>query len=185
MASWKYIIKTDLTAAFFQIPVTKSAMRYLGTITPYKGLRVYTCAVMGAPGSSEHLHELLSRVFGDMLYDGFLITIADDCHVCGNSIDELLRNWEAFLKRLEENNLSISAKKTVIAPKTTTILGWVWQSGKITVSPHKINTLSKAEPPVTCKQMRSYIGAYKAMSRCIPKYSFLMAPLENATKEGS
>ena len=30
--------------------------------------------------------------------------------------------------------------------------------------------------------MRSYIGAYKALSRCIPKYSSLMSPLEDAIK---
>ena len=36
LASWKFIIKTDLTAGFFQIPVTKSAMQYLGTVTPLR-----------------------------------------------------------------------------------------------------------------------------------------------------
>ena len=92
LASWKYLVKTDLTAGFFQIPVTKSAMQYLGTVTPFKGLRVYTAAVMGCPGSSEHLHELLCRVFGDMLQEGFLIKIADDLHVCGSSISEVLCN---------------------------------------------------------------------------------------------
>ena len=30
--------------------------------------------------------------------------------------------------------------------------------------------------------MRSFIGSYKAMSRCIPGYSSLMAPLENSIK---
>ena len=182
LASWKYLIKTDLTAGFFQIPVTKKAMQYLGTVTPFKGLRVYTSTVMGAPGSSEHLHELLCRVFGDMLQEGFLIKIADDLHVCGNTIAELLRNWSVVLQRLEENNLSISAKKTVICPKRTTILGWIWESGTITVSPHKILTLTKVTAPKTCKQMRSYIGAFKAMSRCIPMHSSLMSPLENSIK---
>ena len=182
LASWKFIIKTDLTAGFFQIPVTKTAMQYLGTVTPYKGLRVYTVSVMGAPGSSEHLHELLCRVFGDMLQEGYLIKIADDLHVCGNSIEELLRNWIAVLQRLEDNNLSISGKKTVICPRTTSLLGWLWSSGTITASPHKISALAKVDQPTTCKQMRSYIGAFKAMSRCIPKYSSLMSPLENSIK---
>ncbi len=41
LAQWKYVIKTDLTQSFFQIPVSKSSMPYLGTVTPFKGLRLY------------------------------------------------------------------------------------------------------------------------------------------------
>ena len=54
ISSWKYVIKTDLTKSFFQIPVAKSSIPYLGTVTPFKGLRVYLRAAMGMPGSSEY-----------------------------------------------------------------------------------------------------------------------------------
>ena len=47
---------------------------------------------MGMPGSSEHLEELMARVFGDFMQDGWLIVIADDLHICGNSVLELLHN---------------------------------------------------------------------------------------------
>ena len=45
--------------------MTKSS--FLGTVTPYKGLRVYLRSAMGMPGSSEHLQELTARVFDDYL----------------------------------------------------------------------------------------------------------------------
>lgn len=44
--------------SFFQISVAKSSMKYLGTVTSFKGLQVYTCSTMGMPDSSEHLQEL-------------------------------------------------------------------------------------------------------------------------------
>ena len=53
LASWKFIIKTDFTKSFFQIPVAKPSIPYIGTVTPFKGLRVYTRSSMGMPGSSE------------------------------------------------------------------------------------------------------------------------------------
>ena len=58
-------------------------MKYLGVLTPFKGLRVYTRAAMGMPGSSEHLDELLSRVLGDLLQQGKVIKLAYDLYTVG------------------------------------------------------------------------------------------------------
>ena len=182
LSGWKYMIKSDLTKSFFQIPVCRSSMKYLGTPTPFKGLRVYTRSAMGMPGSSEYLQELMSRVLGDFVQEGFVILLADDINVCGNSEEEVLANWERVLERLSTNNLSLSAAKTVVCPIRTTILGWQWNAGTLTPCIHKISALAVVEPPKTCSSMRSFIGAFKALSKCIPSYASLIAPLEDSIK---
>ena len=58
IASWKYIIKSDLQKAFYQIPLSKESMKYCGIATPFKGIRVYTRCAMGMPGSETALEEL-------------------------------------------------------------------------------------------------------------------------------
>ena len=98
-------------------------------------------------------------------------------YTCGNTIDELLFNWARVLKRLEENNLKLSATKTVICPKRTIVLSWVWNSGTLSVSPHKFAPLASVDLPVTCTGMRSFLGVFKAISSCIPQYSSLASPL--------
>ena len=182
LSRWKYMVKSDLTKSFYQIPVSKSSMKFLGTSTPFKGLRVYTRSAMGMPGSSEYLNELMSRVLGDFVQEGFVIIIADDIYVCGNTEDEVLHNWERVLERLLANNLSLSASKTVVCPIKTTILGWQWNAGTLTPCVHKISALAVVEPPKTCSSMRSFIGAFKALSKCIPKYASLVSPLEDSIK---
>ena len=182
LAKWKYMVKSDLTKSFFQIPIDKSSMQYLGTATPFKGLRVYTRAAMGMPGSSEYLQELMCRVLGDFVEEGFVVLIADDIHVCGNTEEEILNNWSRVLERLSANNLSLSASKTTICPVKTIILGWQWNAGTLTPCVHKISALALAEPPQTCSAMRSYIGAFKALSKCIPCYASLISPLEDSIK---
>ena len=182
LASWKFIIKTYMKKAYYHIPMSKSSMQWLGTHTPFGGLRVYTRPVMGMPGSAEFLQELMARVFGEYIREGYVITIADDMHVGGNTISQLLNNWEIVLRCCQQNNLTLSAPKTIVCPKTTMVLGWVWHHGTITVSPHKLSPLTLVEPPRTCSSMRSFIGAYKALSRCIPNYSSLMSPLEGCIK---
>ena len=128
LSSWKYLVKTDLTKSFYQIQVTKSSITYLGTATPFKGLRVYLRSAMGMPGSSEHLRELTSRVLGDMMQEGFVIILHDDFYIRANTILELSENWHKVLQRMYDNNLKLSPDKTIVCPKQTTILGWVWNT---------------------------------------------------------
>ena len=109
LAGLNFIIKTDMTKQFFQLPMLKSSMKYLGTLTPFKGLRVYTRAAMGMPGSTEHLDQLMSRVLGNLMREGIMIKLADDLYTGGNTIPDLLYNWERILQCLEANNLRLSA----------------------------------------------------------------------------
>ena len=50
------------------------------------------------------------------------------------------------------------------------------------MTPHKVTPLLSAEPPKTCSNMRSFIGSFKALARCIPHYSSITSPLEAAIK---
>ena len=80
------------------------------------------------------------------------------------------------------NNLKLNGAKTVVCPVETEILGWIWRQGTLSVSSHKTSALLSAEPPKTCSAMRSYLGAYKALSRCIPRYASLLSPFEESVK---
>lgn len=179
IGQWKYIIQTDLTQAFYQIPLTKESMKYCGISTPFRGKRVYARFAMGMPGSEIALEELMSRVLGEFIANGYVVKIADDLNCGGNTPSELLSNWRNVLKALHNNSLTLSARKTVIAPKSTTILGWKWSEGTLQASSHRISTLSTCSRPDKVKGLRSYLGAYKFLSRVIPNCSSYLAPLES------
>ncbi len=183
LSSWKFIIKCDLKKAFYQLLVAKHLIPYLGTVTPHKGLRVYCRAAMGMPGSSEALEELVSRVFGDLIRENFFIHIHDDIHICANRIIPDLRdNWHRVLQLCRENNVKLAPLKTFICPKQFVTLGWVWNSGTLSPSAHKTAAIASCEPPKTCTKLRSFIGGFKALSQCIPRYASLVGPLEDAIK---
>ena len=181
IARWKFVIVSDLLQSFYQIPLAHSSMKYCGVSTPFKGIRVYTRSAMGMPGSETCLEELMSRVLGDLIQEGFVAKIADDLYCGGDTPEELVKNWSRVLEALHRNNLRLSARKTVIAPKTTTILGWIWSSGSLRASSHRLATLSAVEPPKTVQGLRSFIGAYKVLSRVLRGYAVLMDPLDQAT----
>ena len=59
IAQWKHIVATDLTSAFYQIPLSRDSMKYCGVATPFRGVRVYARSAMGMPGSETALEELM------------------------------------------------------------------------------------------------------------------------------
>ena len=58
------------------------------------------------------------------------------------------------------------------------ILGWVWELGTLSASPHRISALSTIHPPTAVKALRSFIGAYKYISRVIRWHSDFVNPLD-------
>ena len=173
---FEYLIKTDFTKSFYQIKVAKSSMPYLATVTPFKGIRVYARSANGMPGCTEYLEELTACVFGAFVQEGWLALIADDLFVGGSTSSEILDRWTLVLQRLKDNNLTLNPKKTFICPKNCTILGWNWCKGTISPTSHKISALASVSKPKTCTAMKSFIGAFRAISRCIPHYTSLLAP---------
>jgi hypothetical protein len=178
IACWKYIIMSDLLKSFYQIPLSNSSMKFCGVATPFKGIRVYTRCAMGMPGSETALEELMCRVLGDLLQEGAVAKIADDLYCGGNTPLEALANWSRVLHALHQNNIRLSASKTIICPRSANILGWVWSQGTLHASSHRIASLSHVEPPHTVQALRSFIGAYKVLSRVLKGYADLLHPLD-------
>ena len=180
IAKFKYLVKTDLVSAYWQMNLAQESMKYCGIATPFRGIRVYARGAMGMPGTETALEELLSRVLGDLLLDGGVVKIADDLIVGGSSPEEVLNTWEKVLNALQKNGLRLSANKTICLPKTVTILGWIWSQGTLKASPHRISALEVAQPPNTVGKLRSFLGSYKFLSKVIPNYSDILNPLEAA-----
>ena len=66
LAKYKYNIELDLSNYFWQQGMKLSDRQYLGTLHPFKGLRVYAVEPQGLRNASEHGYERLARIFGDM-----------------------------------------------------------------------------------------------------------------------
>ena len=136
---------------------------------------------MGMPGSESALEELLARIVGDLITKGYICKIADDLYVGGQTDEELFNNWVEVLKAFALADIRLTGPKTIIAPTKAQLLGWVWNLGKLEASPHKISALSKCSKPTTVKDMRSFLGAYKVLSRVIPNCSQFLQLLNKST----
>ena len=160
IAPWRYMIKTDLTRAFYQIPLSQSFLKYCGIATPFRGIQVYRKSAMGMPGSETPLEEMMCRVLGDFIQEGCVAKLADDLYCDGDTPEALLVNWRRVLQAFDRCNLRLSPTKTIICPTSTIIFGWVWSQGRLSASPHRVAVLASCPSPQTGKGLRSFIGAY-------------------------
>ena len=74
---------------------------------------------MGMPGSETALEEMMCRVLGDFIEEGFVAKLADDLYCGGDTPEALLNNWRRVLQALDRCNLRRSPTNTVICPKSS------------------------------------------------------------------
>ena len=185
----KFFIFADLLNSYFQIKIDAQDWKHLGIMTPYRDLKVLTRLGQGLLNSDVILDQVLCRVLGDEISAGFCLAARDDLFVGGDSIDEVLENWDNILTKLEKANLKITARKVRVFLEDTEVFGHRVINGKIIPSDHTVNTLGdiKMEEIKTIKQLNSWRGLYKTLIQHLPDLASMMAPFDKvaATKPAS
>lgn len=156
-------------------------MRYCGIVTIYKGVCVYTWSAMGMPGSETTLEKLMCRVLGDHLQASRICFKISWRPVLWRK--HSWRIWQhliSVMTALDTCGLRLSATKTIICPRSTTILGWIWTRGTLSASSHKVSVLSTCKLPDSAHCLRSFIGAYKILFCVLPICAYAIAPQESA-----
>ena len=178
IARANFVIHLDFSNFFFQNGMQRQDICYLGTVHPYKGLRVYTCDPQGLKGASERSYEKLLRIFGDMIQNKRLAQMADGIHVLGNTVEELVKNYKEVLKRADACNFTFKPSKVIICPRNITLFGWNLRGNTWYPTQHTISALTNAPLPNTIKQLRSFLGSFKQLSATLPGYAVIIHDLE-------
>ena len=68
IAPWKFLIKSDLSRAFYEIRLSRASRKYCDVTTPFRGTRVCCRSAMGMPGSETALDKMMFSVLGDLIH---------------------------------------------------------------------------------------------------------------------
>ena len=176
----KFFIFADLLNSYFQIKVDAQDWKHLGIMTPHRGLKVLTRLGQGLLNSDVVLDQVLGKVLGDEIAAGFCLAARDDLFVAGDTIDEVLINWEKVLAKLNDANLKITARKVRVFLEDTEVFGQRISNGKVSPSDHAVTSLGdiKLEEVKTIKQLNSWRGLYKTLIQHLPDLASMMAPFD-------
>ena len=111
--------------------------------------------------------------------------IADDMIIAGKDEMEHDKNFQAFMEKCMENNLTLNAEKIQFKQKQVSFYGHVWSENGISPDPKKIQALKHMEFPPDKETMRSFLGMINYLNRYSALSAHLAALLSSLTHQAA
>ncbi|GBM07282.1 Retrovirus-related Pol polyprotein from transposon 297 [Araneus ventricosus] len=177
----KYFTSMDLTSGFHQMKMHPSYAHLTGISTEF-GLFEFKRMPFGLKNASSSFQRLMSIVLAG-LSELQVSCYIDDVVVASKTVQEHLERLEIVFQRFTAANLKLKPSKCSFMQKQITYLGHTVKEGVVFPDTKNLNSIKKALPPQTKKQVRSFLGLTGFYRRFIPNYSKTALPLTNLTRE--
>ena len=106
--------------------------------------------------------------------------ISDDIIVYGKIPAEHDAALVAVSQRLREHNLTLNKDKCEFNKTTIEFYGYLFSAKGVSADPKKIESIQNASNPRNATELRSLLGLVNYVSRFIPDYATITAPLREA-----
>ena len=111
--------------------------------------------------------------------------IADDMIIAGKDEMEHDRNFQAFMEKCMENNLTLNVEKIQFKQSQVSFYGHIWSENSISPDPKKIQALKHMEFPPDKETMRSFLGMINYLNRYSVLSAHLAALLSSLTHQAT
>ena len=101
----------------------------------------------------------------------------DDFFVVGDSFERCLNNLSEVVKRWEDCNLVLNSEKCHFMVKEGIVLGHHISEKGIEVDRAKVKVIERLPPPISVKDLRSFLGHAGFYRRFIKDFSKIVHPL--------
>ena len=142
----------------------------------------WTCLPMGTVVAQDIFQSKLDAIFVGMKG---VTGIADDMIIAGKDEMEHDRNFQTFMEKCMENNLTLNAEKIQFKQSQVSFYGHIWSENGISPDPKKIQALKHMEFPPDKETMRSFLGMINYLNRYSALRVHLAAPLSSLTHQAT
>jgi hypothetical protein len=171
----KVFSKIDLCSGYHQIKIRASDIPKTAFSTRY-GLYEYLVMSFGLTNAPAYFMYLMNSVFMPEL-DKFVVVFIDDILVYSKSKEEHAGHLHVVLQRLREHPLYAKLSKCDFWLKEIKFLGHTISQAGIAVDPDKVQEVMNWKPPMTVRQIRSFLGLAGYYRRFIPDFSRIAKPM--------
>ena len=109
--------------------------------------------------------------------------ISDDIIVFGKDQEDHDKNLRGVLQRLQEYNVRLNKDKCSFSKTEVMFYGHVFSAEGIKPDPKKVEAIKSASPPQNASEVKSLLGMAQYVSRYIPEYATITAPLRALTRQ--
>jgi len=171
--------KMDLRQGYQQLALDEASRDIVTFSTPWGNYRPKTLP-SGAKSSQDVFDETMFRVFGDIPY---CLNSRDDILIGGRSIEEHDETLRQVLKRASDYGITMNRPKCQFQVTEIEFYGYIFTDGKLKAAPSKVEAVRKCSRPNSKEEVRSFLGMTGFLSKFIPRYSSITAPLRLLTQK--
>ena len=171
--------KMDLKQGYHQL-VLDPQSRHIATFsTPWGNMRPKRL-IFGAKSSQDLFDAALYRIFGDIPK---CLNQRDDILIGGRTVEEHNKTLETVLKRASEFGVTFNKEKCQFGVTELEFYGYKFTKDGLKPTLDKVKAVKQCKPPESKEAVRSFLGMIGYLSKFIPRYSILTAPLRMLTKK--
>ena len=165
----------DCNAGYWQIPMAAKDQDNT-TFTCHEGTYRYKRMPFGFTNARETFQRILDIAISAFRWKGGIVYL-EDVIVFSRDLKSQFTQVEAILKTSGETGITLKLAKCRFFPDTVKYLGHAIRPGTLEVDEVATAALTKAKPPKTQTELRSFLGLCNVYRRFVPNYSHVAAPL--------
>ena len=169
--------KFDMRQGYHQLLLDPESRIVANFSTPWGNMRPKRL-IFEAKASQDLFNEAIYRIFGDKPR---CLNQRDDILIGGRDIEEHNKTLEAVLQRAADFGVIFNHGKCQFGVEEIEFYGHKFTKNGFKPNPEKVIAVKESSPPEWKKAVRSFFGMTGYLSKFIPKYASLTAPLRQLT----
>ena len=169
--------KMDMRQSYHQLLLDPESRNIATFSTPWGNMRPKRL-IFGAKSSQDLFDETVYRIFSDIPK---CLNQRDDILIGGRNMAEHNETLEAVLQRAADYGITFNLEKCQFGVQEIEFYGYKFTDKGLKPTPDKVRAVSESEAPQSKEGVRSFLGMIGYLSKFIPRYSSLTAPLRELT----
>ena len=134
--------------------------------------------IFGAKSSQDLFDEAMFRIFGDIPY---CLNQRDDILIGGATLADHNKTLETVLQRAKDFGITLNKDKCRFGVQELEFYGYRFTNEGLKPTEDKVKAVKECQPPGSRDEVRSFLGMIGYLSKFIPRYAVLTAPLRKLT----
>lgn len=177
----RFLTTIDLTASYWQIPLSKESRQY--TAFQYQGKTYqFTRIPFGINISQAALLRAMELVLAD-IQENFLQIYIDDLLLFSDSFQEHIKHLRHLFTNLQNSNMTIKLSKSLFCRQEVPYLGYVITTSGIKPDENKILSIKNFPTPRNRKELKGFLGLTNFYNKFFERYGDLTKPLLKLTSK--
>lgn len=169
--------KLDMRQGYHQLLLDPESKKIATFSTPSGNMRPKRL-IFGAKASQDLFDEVIYRIFVDIPK---CLNQWDDILLGGRNMKEHNKTLEAVLQRAVDFGVTFNPDKCQYGVEEIEFYGHKFTKDGLKPDPEKIRAVKESSPPKSKEAVRSFLGMTGYLSKFIPRYASLTAPLRKLT----